>query len=311
MSLVKHPGQTAELLGKVLKIVVAENATLRQLTLNWPLHLETNAEQRRRAAEVIGAALFAPRARARLDKFTLDLGNLSDDDVAALKQGARESGGTRSDASGDDDARPRFQSVEWNAENSSSANVGQVVRLLGVVGMRELEISGGYYGLPCRTLRTVLESCYTTITTLKWCGLACDDVHELEDATPWANPPRQLRELRVLLPDGNDPNTLRVADALLSRIGSNLTDFTVSSYPSVFTDRMAQIILARCPRLRTLDVKNVSPEFFECLVHAYNDGRCGISTLKATMKPGERGTEWAPLLLALSDTTGGGAAIKV
>lgn len=302
MTIVRRPGQTTELLTKLLRLVVTKSTTLGRLTLFWPLHLETDAEQRRRAAEAVGAALLAPQACVCLDKLELDLGDLSADDVAALQRGAEDS--SRDDAR-DEDALPRFQSVKWKAPHTSEPFIDQFVQLLGTVGVCELEIAVGDRDLSCHTLKTVMQDCAATLTVLRWWGLGCDDAIELENATAWSNSPSQLRELRVFVRDGCDPNMLRAMDALLARVGCNLTSFEVAPFQGALTDRMAEIIVGRCPRLLALNVANANPQFYEHLTQAYDEGRCGISTLAAQAIPRGLDTGWSSLLEALQDATRG------
>lgn len=299
VTLVYRPGQTPEMVANVLERVVTNNATLRDLTLRWPLHAQSDLDARRRAAEAIGAGLLAPHACCRVHKLNLDLGELTVDDVAALERGVAV--GTGRDNEGSAAApRPRFQSVLWNAQRTPEALVERIARLLGAVGTCELEITTDDGETTCRTLKTVLEHCAESLTALTWSRIRCDDTVELE--ATWSKVPRQLRKLRVFVGDESDPNSLRALDALLAHVGSLLTSlFVASTSPEGLTARAAEIIVARCPQLRALEVGMASAPFYEHLFQAYEDGRCGVSTLAVHAPYAD--VYWLPLLEALQDTT--------
>jgi hypothetical protein len=300
LTIVRCQGQPTEVLIQLLHLVVANNRTLRKLTLFWPLKREDEMDQR--AAEAIGAVLLAPHARVCLERLELEVGELSADLVAALQAGAR---GSTDSGAGGNDAVPRFQSIKWTAPHTSEAHIVQVVQLLGAVGVCELEVNVGGRDLSCHTLKGVLQGCAATLTSLTWRVLSCDDVPELEGATAWSKLPTQLRGLSIYARDAGDPNMLRAVDALLARVGGQLRHFHLCPLRGALDAVVAETIVTRCSRLQSLGVANASPAFFQRLTAAYNDDTCSIAKLWAQGTRRLPDIEWSCLLEALRDATSG------
>lgn len=200
-------------------------------------------------------------------------------------------------------ATVRFDSVEWVSQATSEACIGQVVRLFSAVGVRQLEINSGLHGLASKTLKAVLQSC-PQLTKLEWRKLLCDDFSELENAA-WPSSSGELRALRLSVSRGNDSAVLMVMNALLARVGSQLTSLTLSALRSALSGPMADVIVARCPRLRHLDVTNANAHFHEKLVEAFDADRCGVTLLTVQNAWGSQGNDCGLLLASLKDPARG------
>lgn len=294
---------TIDTLIQLVNIVATRCGPLDHLMLSWPLHLvRDDAAQRRRALETVGAVLFAPDSRVHIQTLAIDLGALTEEDVAALHRGSR---GTEARTSSHD-VEPRIHSVEWNSQTTTEAIICQVVPLFASVDVRELEICvDPSRSLSCRTLKTVLSSC-PQLTKLTWWMLACDDFTELADDSTWASQKAsQLRTLRLMGSQGDNADVVAAVDALMAHIGCQLTSLALFTSQSAFSGPLADVLVARCPQLRDLEVGYADAPFHDRLVHALDDGRCGITNFVTRSGPAGRGSEWAALFNALKNPRAG------
>jgi hypothetical protein len=285
---------------KLLEFIRTKCLRLEHLTIQWPFDsTATDVTQRYRALEAVSTALFAPSSRIRLQTLDLDLGELTQQDVAALQRGSAGSGGGS-------DAEPRIKAMVWKPQRMPERIMHDVVPLFGSASVRDLDINSGQRALSCRLLKNVLQSC-PSLTTLTWRLLACEDAHELNDAA-WPrgdDSSSQLRQLRISVVDGDDANAVSAIDNLMARVGATLTNMDLWALRGPLGANMATVLVARCPQLRQLEVGNANATFYEHFIQALDDGRCAISNLTAHTGVDPHGNEWMSLLAALTDSRRG------
>lgn len=286
MAIMYDHNLTVDTLLQLLAFVRDRCGPLDELTLQWPI--QDDAVQRRRALQAVGATLFAPSSRVRIQKLVLDLGELTDQDDAALQLGVGDArtGDVGSDALVAGAATTRVQAVKWKLpQTTAEPNVGLIAPLLACAGVRELEINvGGHRSLSCRTLKTVLQRC-PSLTKLTWSVLLCDDFAELTDGSWSSDASQPLRALGIVVAHGDAPSVASAVDALLARVGSKLRSFRVYALHRPLGASIADSIIARCPQLQELDVSYADALFFDQLVRAFDEGRCGVCELSVESGP--------------------------
>lgn len=146
------------------------------------------------------------------------MGLLTDGDIISMERGAK------ADASAGQVTDPRFGAVEISTLETSEEILIRLVRLLGSVGARHIELDSSPPTISCSTLLSILDSCPTT-EKLTISDVQCDDIHlVLEQQWPAFN--GQLRDLhtRIVNCDGPGVRECGTSGCLQASLGMREMD---------------------------------------------------------------------------------------